>query len=94
MSEIELSRKWASINEEDDKDIHDPAGNSEEMLVSYLDMEGGHSRVKRGGILSLLGTFYTKIGPKYYLACLVPSVVSYKICPIATKISKATIKLG
>ena len=94
MSQIELSRKWVSINEEDGKGIHYPSENSEEMLVGYLDMEGGRSRVKRGGILSLLGTFYTKIGPKYYLGCLVPSVVSYKICPLATKISKATIKLG
>lgn len=94
MSGIQLSRMSVSIAREDGQDIHDPSGNSEKMLVSYLDMEGGRSRVKRGGILSLLGTFYTKIGPKYYLACLVPSVVSYKICPIATKVSKATIKLG
>ena len=64
-----------------------------EVADSYTNLRIRH-RVKRGGILAGLGKFYTIIGPKYKLVCMVPSPVSYLICPLATKLSKATIKLG
>ena len=97
LEQIESSIEWAASDHtergQDTVDISRPSGDTTEVFGSYTNLRDRH-RGKRAGILGGLGKMYTKIGPKFKLLCIIPSVYSYFICPLVTSLSKVTTKLG